>query len=125
VSDEMKDDTSEPTKEPSSEGGDRDVVLLHGRTEDGEGVRAIRARERRLELAELRPLKKGKPLHAGEVVRLRPHKESPMICDVDVVYKADGEQGTSHAGPPNVSSARYRQNWDAIFGDLDEDKELN
>ena len=105
-----KDDAPEKKPEP-----DHDVVLVHGRTEDGQGLRALRSRPDRLDLAELRPLRSGQPIQgAGEVVRLRQRGESPLLYDVDVQYHGEEQGGTG--GPPQVATQRYRDNWEAIFG---------
>ncbi len=93
---------------------DHDVVLVHGRTEDGHGLRALRSRPGKLEVAEIRQVQKGKPLAAGDVVSLKPRDESPLLWDVDVQYSA-GEE-SSAVGPPKVTSQKYRSNWDAVFG---------
>lgn len=106
---------SDDTTDSSSPSKDHDVVLLHSRTEDGQGVRALRSRPSKLELTEIRPVKQGKPLMTGEVVRLRPRKESPLLCDVDVEYSSETAAG-DHDGPPRVASRAYRSNWDAVFG---------
>ena len=110
----------------------KDVVLLHAPTEDNAGYRAVRAREGRLELAEIRPAKEGQPL-SGELVRLRPRPEFPLLCDVEVLFRpqdaGDGDAvgrgagdgaaepaaDTGHGGPPRVSSRSYRKNWDEVF----------
>ena len=94
-----------------------DVVLLHSRTEDGEGIRALRSRPRRLELAEIRPTRPGKPI-SGELVRLHPRKETPLLCDVEVQYSAEesGGDATGHDGPPRVATRSYRDNWEMVFG---------
>jgi hypothetical protein len=103
----------------------QDIILLHGRTEDGEGYRAIRSREERLELSELRPLREGKPLGSAEVIRLVPREESPILWDVEVQYC--GKEGSSgqidgnrenHAGPARVTGESYRRNWENIFGEV-------
>lgn len=107
---------------------DEDVVLLHGRTDDGEGLRGIRSRPGRLEMAEIRPARDGRPIGKAEVVRLRPRPEMPLLCDVEVQYapggeaKADSPGTPEHertkprSGPPRVASDLYRRNWDLIFG---------
>lgn len=98
---------------------DQDVVLLHRPTADGEGVHALRARRNRLELAEIRPLKEGQPILAGEVARLKPREEMPFVCDVEVVYEAPRPPASSaHAGPPRISSETYRRNWDRVFSSV-------
>ena len=75
-----QDDNEDREKEP-------DVVLLCSPTADGEGVNALRARKNRVELAEIRPLKEGQPVVAGEVARLKPREEMPGVCDVEVTYE--------------------------------------
>lgn len=92
-----------------------DVVLLAGPTEDGEGIRVVRARDERLEAGEVRPLKEGRPLGAGEIVRLAPRPGMPRICDVvEVVAKlGPAERG---GGPPKVATKAYRESWERIFG---------
>lgn len=104
---------------PEAPSADQDVVLLCSPTEDGEGVNALRARADRVELAEIRPLKEGQPVVAGEVARLKPREEMPLVCDVDVTYSAPTPEAlparSDHAGPPRISSGTYRKNWDKVF----------
>lgn len=98
---------------------DHDIVLVHGRTEDGEGLRALRSRPQRLDAAEIRPLKEGKPLApSAEVVRLRRREESPLLWDVEVQHDGEAESSDAgaHAGPPRVTSSAYRRNWETVFG---------
>jgi len=72
------------SESPKDESKPQDVVLLHSPTEDGEGIRVLRARQQHdesaraneeaacvVEVGEVRPLKEGKPI-SGEVVRLKP-----------------------------------------------------
>jgi hypothetical protein len=91
-----------------------DVVLIHGRTEDGAGLRGIRSRPGRLEATELRPAQEGRPLD-GELVRLHQRKESPLLCDVEVQFDT-GEVRSGHEGPARVANAAYRENWETAFG---------
>jgi hypothetical protein len=108
-----------PQVEESSE-NPHDLVLIHGRTEDGEGICALRSRPGRLEPAILRPLKEGAPLHASEVVSLHRRKESPLLWDVQTQYGPEAQKkpaASSHAGPPRVTSSAYRQHWGEIFGE--------
>ncbi|MGH7271238.1 MAG: hypothetical protein ACREJ3_12495, partial [Polyangiaceae bacterium] len=59
-----------------------DVVLVHGRTDDGQGARVLRARPKHVEVGELRPLREGQPLSPnGEVVALAA-REAPNVYDV-------------------------------------------
>ncbi|MBK8481275.1 MAG: hypothetical protein IPL40_08885 [Proteobacteria bacterium] len=117
----MSERSSKPKPPP------HDVVLVHGRTADGRGVRALRSRPNRLELAELRVAKEGQPLHpGGELVQLKRREESPLLWDVDVKWRGEeaaaaaapssGPEVTGHAGPAQVATDRYRENWEAIFG---------
>jgi hypothetical protein len=114
-----------------------DIVLVHGRTEDGAGLRALRSRPERLEAAEIRPMKEGQPIHSGaELIKLQQREESPLLYDVDVQCSAEELKGTSRSdigrsaparggasplpsarsGPPRVSTRRYRDNWETVFG---------
>ena len=103
--------------DPKAPGQASDVVLLHSPTEDGKGVRVLRAREGRVEAGEVRPLESGKPLH-GDLVTLKPRADAPRVCDVEVHYQArnsDESPALDHKGPPTVASAAYRKSWDRIF----------
>jgi hypothetical protein len=93
-----------------------DIALIHGRTEDGQGLKILRKRQDRFEIGAVMPLVPGKPI-TGEVVRLTPREESPLLCNVHVEYapETDNQRGTS-AGPAQVATDRYRSNWDQIFG---------
>ena len=117
-----------PQKTPPPEGsssesqpGTQDVVLVHGVTEDGQGLSVIRKRDDKLEHGVVHPLENGKPIH-GEVVRLTPRPECPLVCDVEVTMPAPAAQASARdtpssprKGPAQVASARYRDNWDAIW----------
>jgi hypothetical protein len=103
-----------------------DVALIHGVTSDGRGVQILRARENRLELGVIRPLREGVPI-SGEVVKLRPRENCPMLCDVEVELKAAepasdrqvpaalAESPAARSGPAQVATEEYRKNWDAIW----------
>ncbi len=100
---------------------EQDVVLLRGPTEDGKGMRVLRAKADTLSLGEVRPLEEGKPLHEGEIVKLRAHKDAPQVCDVEVVHKVTGPAVTRRTGPPQVASEAYRQHWDEVFKKVEDD----
>ena len=95
-----------------------DVVLIQGVSEDGEALAVLRAREDRLEAGIVRSVKEGE-LGQGELVRLKPRPESPLICDVEVQLpeNALNARGGSdvHHGPAQVATQSYRDNWDAIW----------
>lgn len=104
--------------EPSP-GKPEDLALIHGVTPEGE-VRILRKRKDRLEAGALRALKEGVPI-AGEVVRLTPRPSFPLLCDVETLLAsptepAPSKDGLARKGPPKVSSDRYRDNWDRVWG---------
>ena len=98
-----------------------DVALIHGVTPDGQGLHILRARENRVELGFVRPLREGAPI-TGEVVTLKPRANS-ALCDVEVQYKppevasdrAAPAKLLAHPGPAQVATDEYRRNWDAIW----------
>jgi len=99
---------------------EHDLVMLHGPTDDGEGVTALRSRSGKMELAEIRPMKDGVDVSRNEIVSLKPHEDAPFLCDVETVYSPEeieeSDRGANaHAGPPRVSSDSYRKNWGKIF----------
>ncbi len=104
-----------------------DVALIHGVAPDGDGFQILRARENRLELGVVRPLREGAPI-TGEVVTLRPRPNFPALCDVETHYKpalpttthTDTKEPTApllaaRTGPAQVATDDYRRNWDAIW----------
>jgi hypothetical protein len=109
-----------PAPADSAEG---DVVLLTGPTEDGEGIRVVRARGDKLDAGEVRPLKEGKPLLAGEIVKLAPRPGRPRVCDVHVLAKVEDSMPSAEParskGPPKVATEAYRESWERIFGPTD------
>lgn len=99
-----------------------DVVLIHGVTED-RGLAVLRKRNDKIEPGVLRNLEEGKPI-VGEVVRLKPRKATPLLCDVEVeLTKAetappDAEEPAVRSGngrPAQVATEAYRKNWDSIY----------
>ncbi len=113
---------SSPPEPGDGQASKKDVVLVHGVTEDGRGLAVIRQRDDQLETGALRPLEQGKPIH-GEVVTLEPRKESPLLCDVKVEVPAPAAEEPrarrSHSGPAQVANDRYRKNWDTIWKNRD------
>jgi hypothetical protein len=95
-----------------------DIAFIQGKTPDGEGLRVIRKRKERIELAHVRPLEQGVPI-TGEVVSLRPRPEFPLLCDVKVELQApppaDVAARNLSGGPAQVATDRYRENWDKIW----------
>ena len=96
--------------------GQEDVLLVHARTETGDGYQVLRKRGERLEVGELRKTREGRPIH-GELVRLKPREESDRLFDVEVVLPAPTEPvSPTKTGPAQVASRAYRDGWDATFG---------
>ena len=101
-----------------------DVVLVHGITSDGAGLKVLRHRDGNLEAGAVRAVQQGRPIY-GELVRLTPRQSCPLVCDVTVELAATapppdddvaadgGARGRK--GPAQIASDRYRANWDAIW----------
>lgn len=103
-------------KEPSPVERGKDMVLVHGVTEDRKGWKVLRARDQRVELGEVRPVVEGQPL-TSDVVRLHPRPEAPLVCDVETQFSLPQAKKESHArsGPAQVATQAYRDNWDTIW----------
>jgi hypothetical protein len=106
----------------------RDIAIVSGPTEDGQGARVIRIREGELSAGEIRPVKEGESITHAEVVRLRPTEAHPQICEVEVLHTPQGASrpgADDESSEPNkgdaiprrarVSTPEYRKNWSAIF----------
>lgn len=93
------------------------MVAICGVTQDRKGLSVLRSRDEKVEFGEMRPLKEGQPI-SSDLVRLKPRAESPWLCDVVTEYKhptADHAPSPSRAGPAQVATDVYRDNWDAIW----------
>jgi hypothetical protein len=108
-----------PDQNPGTPGEPRekseDVALVCGVSEDGQGLDIIRKRGERIETGTVRRLEQGKPIH-GEVVRLRPREQTPLVCDVEVELRPQESAPAALSGPAQVATETYRKNWDAIYG---------
>lgn len=103
----------------------QDVAIVCGLSNDGQGLDIIRKRGEQLEAGTVRRLEQGKPIH-GEVVRLRPREQFPMVCDVEVELPGPAApRGTTLSGPAQVATDSYRKNWDAIYGSRKPSSTLN
>jgi hypothetical protein len=107
-------------EEPKQPQSGFDVVLPHGKTDDGQGARVLRARPGRLEAGEVRPLREGKPLGKGEVVSLSRRQDAPALYDVKVEHEIEAPEAAapqkSTPGPAQVATRAYRESWERIFG---------
>jgi hypothetical protein len=101
-------------------GDDFDVVMVHGKTADGNGACVLRARPGRLEAGEVRALESGRPLlPGGQVVQLSPRSAAPNLYDVKVEYEVPGARQGNEAptsGPAQVATRAYRDSWERTFG---------
>lgn len=128
-----KSPTPIPGVEAASPAVTRDVVLIHGVTDDKKGLRVLRARPEGIELGEVRPVQEGQPLN-HDLVRLKPREGTPYICDVHTEFSMNdlpGRSGRGRApddstvttkalpekakGPAQVATQTYRDGWDAIW----------
>jgi hypothetical protein len=103
----------------------KDLVLVHGRSEDG-GMHVLRSREDRIESGVMRPLEQGRPIH-GEVVKLKQRPECPLLFDAETQLADAGKpapESRASNGPAQVASDAYRKNYDAIWGRAKRPSEL-
>lgn len=91
-----------------------DVALLYAPTDDAKGARYLRARKGELQMGEVRPLTHGQSLSGQELVRMRPRKNLPILCDVEVIHPAEPTVRDT-IGPAQVASDEYRRNWEETF----------
>ncbi|HLV65152.1 MAG TPA: hypothetical protein VKY73_05045 [Polyangiaceae bacterium] len=114
----MSQDDQDSGAPPSAES--HDLALIHGVTPEGD-LAILRKRGERVELGGVRPLRHGVPI-TGEVVRLLPRKEFPLLCDVVTELPAKPApsdvappRSADRSGPPQVATERYRENWERTF----------
>jgi hypothetical protein len=71
----------------------------------------------------VRALREGVPI-VGEVVKLTPRKDFPLLCDVEtaLTVPAPADNASKSAdtaaprkGPAQVATETYRSNWDRIW----------
>ena len=100
--------SSAATPKTSADAAPReDVVLVHGRTEDG-ALQVIRKKGDELSAGELRPVEEGKPLR-GNLLKLRPREDMPLLADVAIT-------SPSLSKPAQVATDSYRKGWDGLWG---------
>ena len=68
----------------------------------------------------MRPLDEGKPIQ-GEVVRLTPRQDSPLLFDVQVEHDTRSSTGR----PAKVATEQYRQGWESIWAGKRDTRALN
>jgi hypothetical protein len=96
----------------------KDIAILHGPTEDGEGARMLRFREGAVYAGEVRPVREGQSVEHHELVRLKPLEPESPICEIEVLHapEAGRQPQRKGTGPARVATDGYRRNWGAIFG---------
>jgi len=110
----------------------KDLFLIQGKTQDGEGAWGIRARDENVEIAEIRGVKEGQYIGSSELVQLHP-TVFPGLFGVEVLFdgrkslnkkekdedgieeRKNGNRGRRE-GPPRISTDAYREGWERIFG---------
>jgi len=111
----------------------KDIAILNGPTDDGQGARVLRIREGGdISAGEIRPLREGEALNQSEIVRLHPLDRERGVCEVEVLHgpQEPGTQEESRSRqarqgndqpkrPARVSNDQYRKNWSAIFESSD------
>ena len=120
----------------------KDIAIVSGPTDDGQGARVLRIREGGdVTAGEIRPLREGEAVNQSEVVRLHPLDSDRRVCEVEVLHapaaaaaaageregERDNEKSRSRSAHPErpgddqpkrrarVSTDKYRKNWSAIF----------
>jgi hypothetical protein len=115
----------------------KDIAILSGPTEDGQGARVLRIRQGTVSAGEIRPVKEGEPITHNEVVRLHPIDADQRVCEVEVLHdpalppagrddkpetpehdESSAQRDAKAATSPRrarVSTPTYRKNWSAIF----------
>jgi hypothetical protein len=105
----------------------KDLALVFGPSEDGEGFNVLRRRagSKAVEAGTLRPLREGRAI-MGEVVRLERRQEAPFLfdCETDEDLSTPPPRAQV-AGPPQVATDEYRRGWDAIWGPRERSTALN
>jgi hypothetical protein len=91
------------------------VALVFGQDEHGTHILRRRSEEAPLEAGLLRPLREGKPID-GEVVRLTPRREAPLLFDVKTELPDPRGPRATAEGPAQVATDAYRRGWDAVWG---------
>lgn len=121
---------TDPKQSPESP---KDIAILSGPTEDGQGARVVRIRKGEVSAGEIRPVREGEPINQSELVRLHPLDANKRVCAIEVLHapahsdnQAQNEaqpEAKRGAGPVRVSNEKYRQNWNIIFGSKDSPKD--
>src|SRR5207244_3655143 len=85
-------------------GSNFDVVLLHSPTDDGAGVKVLRARPGQVEAGEVRPVREGQAINGTEIVTLKP-REGTALCDVETVMPKTAKTAKTAESAPVAAKA--------------------
>jgi hypothetical protein len=109
--------TRRPPRGSKAAGSAKDLALVFGPSEDGEGYRMLRRRadSEVVEAGTLHPLREGRAI-TGEVVSLAPRPEAPFLFDCETDQELSAPRAPALGGPPQVATDEYRRGWDAIWG---------
>jgi hypothetical protein len=101
----------------------KDQIIPIGKSEDGEII-VVQKSERGIGIRGIKPVKDGEPLLPGEdLFKVTPATNPVGAYDMETVYESPYK--TESKGPAKVSSPKYREGWDAIFGDKPDTDMLN
>ena len=95
-------------------------MWVYGQSDDGRGYDVLRKRGSELSAGTMRPLDHAKPIH-GEVIRLKPREDSPVLFDVEVEVAARSSTGR----PAKVATEQYRKGWESIWAKKPKERSLN
>jgi hypothetical protein len=113
--------------EGPSEGPGKDLAMVFGPSDDGQGYRMLRRRAGTdvVEAGTIRPLQEGRAI-TGEVVSLEQRPEAPFLfdCETDHELSTPGMH-PQNGGPPQVATDQYRRGWDAIWGSRSRNTSVN
>ena len=104
---------------------EEDVALIHRVDEVRHEMHVLRRRRKgEVEAAVVRPVEPGRPIH-GDLVKLKPRKEFPLLCDVETLLadpEGHAEVVSRHDGPERVTTDAYRRGWESVFGSAGPDE---
>jgi hypothetical protein len=96
----------------------KDLALVYGPADEGEGFKILRKRAQNdeVEAGVIRPLKEGRAIH-GEVIKLQARPETPFVFEVETDAELSSPATDDARGrPAQVANDKYRRGWDGIFG---------
>ena len=86
----------------------KDIAILHGPTEDGQGARVLRFKEGNVYAGEVRPVREGQSIGHQELVRLRPLDPDVPVCEVEVLHAPGPTTGRRPRPNPSARATVQR-----------------